>query len=545
MPLFSLSTNRTATKVKPLPPKDLQAGVTLSINNRSHTLPISSKKYEIIALLVAALLWGSLTLSHGASDSAATRQPLVAAVHVHSTMSTGSWTLDEVVLHAEAISLDAVVLSENFSLRYEYGLPPARGALRVQKQFPSVMEYGIKNFLQEVEKVQARHPTIVVMPGVEVAPYYHWTGSLWDGTLTMHDAQKNLLVLGLAHEDDYAAIPALGNNNSYQYGLPTALNLSPVLLLIPAVWRWWRNARQSHDGGHPISATWPKVLAYSLAGIGLALLFNAWPFTQPPFSPYASQLAHRPYQAVIDTVAAGNGVAIWSLTEARDFSQQSVNPWGNVTIKTDPHPEMLLQTNHYAGFGGVYQDTRTINDPGGVWDQVLNQYLSGQRGNPPFTYGEIAFHTQGQAGIKLDQVLTVFLVHERTTEGILEAMRTGHHYAVGQYQNPFGLRLNTFRVACKDGNNWAESGETLFATNHCVPTVNALISATDQGNHPISIRVIRSGLVVKKHSGHTPFELQFSDEQAPVNQSTYYRMDVHGSGEILSNPIFVMPMSAR
>ena len=36
-----------------------------------------------------------------------------------------------------------------------------------------------------------------IVPGIEVAPYYYWTGSLWGRTLTMHNAQRNLLVLGL------------------------------------------------------------------------------------------------------------------------------------------------------------------------------------------------------------------------------------------------------------------------------------------------------------------------------------------------------------
>ena len=85
-----------------------------------HLVSISWKRWEIIALLVLALLWSSSTLSLSAMDPEETRQPLVAALHVHSTMSTGSWTLDEVVRHAEALSLDALVLSENFSLHYEY-----------------------------------------------------------------------------------------------------------------------------------------------------------------------------------------------------------------------------------------------------------------------------------------------------------------------------------------------------------------------------------------------------------------------------------------
>lgn len=499
---------------------------------------ISWKKCEIVALFVLILLLASLVPPPNALADEVPRQPLVAAVHVHSTMSTGSWTLDEVVRQAESLSLDAVVLSENFALRYEYGLFPLRGAFRVLRQFPSIVEYGIKEFLQEVEEVQARHPKMVIVPGVEVAPYYHWTGSLLDKTLTMHDAQKNLLVLGLSDKDDYAALPALGNTESYQYGWQTALNFSPVLLFIPAIWLWRRNAHQ-RNFRKPSSSTWFRILVGSLAGIALALLFNAWPLSQPQFSPYESQLGHLPYQAVIDTVGKRHGIAIWSLTEAKDFSEQSVNPFGQVTIKTDPHPEMLLQTNNYTGFGGVYQDNRTVTDPGGVWDQTLQQYLTGDRDKPPFTYGEIAFHTQGQAGIELDQVLTGIWVREHTTAGVLEALRTGHAYAIGQYGNTHGLRLHAFSVECGKRAASAMSGETLIRQKACSPTVKLSGFTTDHDTHSVSIRIIRSGQVVATYNTDTPFDIQFTDTQAPPEESMYYRIDVHGHGELISNPIFL------
>ena len=436
-------------------------------------------------------------------------------------------------------SLDAVVLSENFSLRYEYGLFPLRRALRVHTHFPSIMEYGIKEFLQEIKEVQADHPGMVILPGVEVAPYYNWTGSLWDDTLTMHDAQKNLLVLGLSNEDDYANLPAMGNTKSYQYGLQAALNFTPILLFLPTLWFWRRKAHRRGFSSNPRFFTKWKILGGILAGMATILLINAWPLSQPQFSPYESDLGPRPYQAVIDTVTKLNGLAIWSLIEAKDFSQHSVTPLAKVTIKTNPHPEMLLQTINYTGFGGVYQDTRTATDPGGFWDKALGQFLAGHRKNPPFTYGEIAFHTQGQAGIELDQVLTGVWVRERSTAGVVEALRTGHAYAVGQYRNTHGLRLQAFSVACGKGQPSVSSGETLIRNNPCSPKIQLSVFTTDDAAHSISIRIIRSGKVVATFKKNTPIELQFTDTQAPHEESIYYRLDIQGYGELLSNPIFL------
>jgi hypothetical protein len=511
----------------------------LSLRDLISILTVFLEKGGPIVFCVLTFLWTSSTLPLNTLADEIPRQQLVAAFHVHSTMSTGSWTLEEVVQHTEALAIDALVLSENFVLRYEYGLFPFRGALRIHTQFPSVLEYGIRNFLEEVEHVKARHPKILLIPGVEVAPYYHWTGSLWDDTLTMHDAQKNLLVLGLSSQIDYETLPALGNTFSYQYGWHSIGSVAPALLFIPAMWLWRRSTNQRHASGTPKTRLWGKICASALGGIALGLLVNAWPFSQPQFSPYESQLSSIPYQALIDAVDNLGGIAIWSLTEAKDFSKHAIRPLGNVTIKTNPHPEVLLQTTHYNGFGGVYQDTRTITNPGGIWDQALTQYLAGDRKNPPFTYGEIAFHTQGQAGIELDQVLTVLWVQERTTAGVLEALRTGHSYAVGQYGHSYGLRLQSFSVECGKGTSSALSGETVVRQTSCIPIVMISGFATDQGTHPISIRVIRSGQVVSAYDTNTPFDIQFTDTQAPLEAPMYYRIDIHGQGELMSNPIFL------
>src|SRR5579884_4539432 len=56
--------------------------------------------------------------------------PLAAAVHVHSTASTGSLSMDALAERAERLGLDAVILTDNFALEYEYGLYPLDGVLR-------------------------------------------------------------------------------------------------------------------------------------------------------------------------------------------------------------------------------------------------------------------------------------------------------------------------------------------------------------------------------------------------------------------------------
>ena len=129
----------------------------------------------ILAFVTAVLcLCGIVSLAQASDD----RQQLLATVHVHSTASTGELTIEALAERAEQLGLDVLILTDNFSLRYEYGLWPLPGLLKRQVRFPSVLEYGIERYVDEIAATQSRHPKLIILPGVEVAPYYYWTGSL-------------------------------------------------------------------------------------------------------------------------------------------------------------------------------------------------------------------------------------------------------------------------------------------------------------------------------------------------------------------------------
>lgn len=469
-------------------------------------------------------LWGAGP-AIGASDVGPEFRPLVAAFHVHSRVSTGTLSLDELAERAERLGIDAVVLTENFVLRYEYGLFPLRGSIRHAVALPSVLDYGLEQYFADVAAAQARHPNVLLVPGVEVVPHYFWTGSLVERNLTMHNSQKNLLLLGLSKPEDYAPLPVNGNQASYHYGWNSLWELAPAVVFAPALWLMTRRYRTA---------------AAMLGLTGGLLLVSAWPFGQPVFSSYDDRLGDRPYQALIDAASERGGLVVWSMPEARDFNVYPFGPLGNVTVKTDPYPEALVRTTGYTGFGGLYQDTRTVTQPGGIWDQVLKQYLIGQRSQPPFALGEIAFHTPGSAGIELDQVLTVFWVKDRTADGLIDALRQGRFYATGK-----NLRLDTFHVESHGGQRLVTPGEALDLTDARNVTVRLSVIATDKGAYPISVTIIRSGQVVSKVAGVTPFEQQFVDDAVSPDTKNFYRVVVEGAGEILSNPIFIGPVLAE
>jgi hypothetical protein len=69
--------------------------------------------------------------------------------------------------------------------------------------------------------------------------------------------------------------------------------------------------------------------------------------------------------------------------------------------------------------------------------------------------------------------------------------------------------------------------------------VRVAVTATDRGAHQVQVMIIRSGQVIARMAGATPFDQRVVDGTLPPGAAAYYRVDVRGDGEILSNPIFV------
>ena len=497
-----------------------------------------------IVIVVWAVAMGLAEVAAGSAVAPDKEQySLRAAVHVHSTMSTGSLSLESLAIRAEEQQLDVLILSENFTLRYDYGLRPLEGFLKYRVTFPSVMEYGVQQFLDEVQAVRRRHPHLIIIPGVEVAPHYYWSGSLLQGDLTMHNAQRNLLVIGLEKTEDYERLPARGNSYSFVWGWQSVVNGLPLLLLVPAVWLW-KPQDLSGSGWSGSCLRLRAALAGSLLMICVALMANAWPLKAPVYSSHDRTVGYWPYQALIDRAVERGALVFWSMTEARDFSQHSFGPLGVITIKTEPHPEALVLTRGYTGFGGLYQDARRVIAPGGVWDQLLRAKALRDQEMVPTVIGEVAFHGTTDAGKDLDRVYTVIQTSERTAAGIMAALKTGRTYAVARGDQNILLRLDEFRVF--NNKQSVGIGETLHGGASGDIVIRVGVSAIDGKPYAAKLRVIRSGQVIRQIEGQTPLQVEFADREAQLGERLNYRVEVVGrGGELLTNPIYVSPMGDR
>jgi PHP domain-containing protein len=488
--------------------------------------------------LAVGLLWSATV---GAGEPGQVWRPVTTVFHVHSDASTGSDSLESLVAQARSYGIDAIILTDNFLLRYEYGLFPLRGLIRRTVTLPSIMSSGVDRYLEAIREVNRRHPEVLVLPGVEVMPHYYWTGSLFRKDLTLHDAQKNILVVGLPADTDYKRLPVAGNYASYEYGWLSVLWLSPVLLVAPAMWLLNRRVERKVRVGWTFMIVRTRLVVQGVALLIVAglLLFNNYPFGQPPFDVYQDGNGLQPHQHLIQYVRERGGLTVWSMPEVRDFNRYGFGRLGVVTVKTDPYPDALRQTTDYTAFGALYFDTITMTDAGGVWDAVLGDYASGRRTTPVWGVGEAAFHGRGHAGKELFDVETIVWVRERTEPALLDALEKGRMYTLLRSKE-YGLILNEFTLISEATGEASVSGQTLRVPASSPILVRLAVSSDDGRSRQTPVLVIRSGRLMKTGTETVPFTLTLRDTAPSVGDMSYYRLMI-GTGDhrIVSNPIFI------
>ncbi len=483
------------------------------------------------ALLVSLFL--ILVLQGGAEGNLL---QVKAAFHVHTNLSTGALSLEEVVEEARMEGIDSVIFAENFLLRFEYGLFPFRGLLKKVVEEPSVVRQGIRQWLRSIEAAQTKFPDVILIPGVEVMPYYYWDGSPFRGDLTLWDAQKNLLAVGIDKAEDYLRIPAVGNGRSLSpqqpHVLTSALGLALVGVGIFLV-QTGRDKRIRLKHGVLTGQKWYRVPGWLALGIGTLFLFEA--FSASELNPYMGDLGIGPYQRVIDSFEATGGMVFWSFPEARDFHKVAFGPLSTVTIRTDPHPEVLLQSHGYTGFGAVYQDNVTFTEPGGEWDQLLLEYMEGRRTRPAWAIGELGYHGPSK---RLGDILTVFLVPQRSRGEILQALKLGRFYSVQRLPD-YRLVLEDFSIGQKGRQEWIPMGGELEADGEGPLWIRLRISASDGREVPFALRLIHSGRLLHTIQGRTPFAETLKVTPPDRGMGEFFRVDVVKPHLLLSNPIFV------
>lgn len=469
-------------------------------------------------------------------------EPIAGAVHVHSTASTGVLSLEEIALRSETFGIDTVLLAENYHLQFAYNFFPLQGLLQINKSYPSLTNSTIAKYLNDVEDTNRRHPKVILIPGVETVPHYYWTGSLWRGDLTMHNGQKNILILGLYKPQDYQGLPVMSNPRVAKYNARSLIRATPILLVVAGIVLLMRQReRRYRIGAFQVSRRRrPWGLAAPLLITGLAWsIYNA-PFTASDATLGDPTGVTAPYQALINYVDRLGGATIWSYPEAKDFSVHTYPPTRRFGLKfitkTDPYPEVLLTTERYTAFGAIYQDNTTAERPGQIWDKALDEYCLGQRDSPARGLGELGFHGGTHLKKALSNILTTFYVHEKTAKGVLEALGAGRMYATIPDFYIRRLVVRTFTLT--DGAREVIMGETLAVPHRKTVTVRLALEAHDGTSRPFQATLVRNGEPWQHLEGITPFSITLEDTPPPGRKCTYYRLWMEKPHALITNPLF-------
>ena len=447
---------------------------------------------------------------------------LAGVIHVHSTFSSGRYSIEELVAKAGKQHLDVLVLADHDLVAMEYGLFPFRNLIKKREARKSVRQAGSQKYLSEIERLNQQQQSVLIIPGVQSSPFYYWEGNPFGQGLRAHNYRKELLLVGLTAPADYDNLPLLHGGFSTRY----VKNLLPRFLIFFAVFLL-SIYLICHEGK-------ARLCGLVVAVLSIALMVDHHPFKSSRFDAYHGDQGTAPYQEVIDYVASRGGLVFWAHPES-SYSKTGVE-LGPIKMVTEPYPAELVAAKNYTGFSAIYGDSSSAAEAGKYWDQVLQDYCQGNRHRAAWAIAGADFHEE-QKGFDLDTFQTIFLVKNKRPQEVIQALERGRVYAVRKSKG-MRLALEQFQIQDKSTGQTALMGEKLDARG--TPVVGGRLSASDNGNHAVTVSVIRGGKQAWSFEGQTPLDFQLVDPDV-WRGTTFYRLAVKGrrGGYLLSNPIFV------
>ena len=492
----------------------------IGTKHRFHTMTQNNKKLIPILILVStAILFCNTLLADDFIQ-------VSGLIEFRTQFSDGVHSLEYLTKLAKERGFDALFINDHDRIVLEYGLRPFQNILKKRVERPSINKGKPENYLSMIKEASKKYPEMILIPGTESSPFYYWRGSYFKKNLTVCDWEKHLIIVGLERPEDYKGLPILHNGFSTRYISPSAL-LGPILLLFPLIISLFMIKKRGLL----------RYLGIPVFVIAALLLINDLPFKSSPFDQYHGPQGIRPYQLLINYVNSRGGMVFWNHPE-------TMGGGGKIDFifkDTPPYPRVLTQSQDYTGFAALYGDGITVTEPGNLWDKVLMEYCSGQRTNPVWGISTAGFHMEGGAGEKLGNFPTVFLVKSKTKKDILEAMKKGRMYALrGHVDLPGKLFLEDFSISDPETSQKAVMGEEIALKGY--PQIKIRVSTSNsEEDNSLSLRLIRSGKLLRIYSAKTSLSVDFRDEFFESGKKIYYRLDAKDiKGRLLvSNPIFV------
>jgi len=459
-----------------------------------------------------------------------------AAIQISSQVSAGKLSLPEIIDVARNNQIKVVVLAERDFMNWEYGLWPLRRIIKKTESSASMFTYGMSRYFKELDALKEKNKDLVIISGVESAPFYYWRGNFLSDKFTIADWHKHMLVFGMTPKG-YRYLPAVSNKTAIWVprNLKQVLSFWPILLVLAGV-RLFRKRKFSYTdakgkqlGPYSLAA---RIMGAFFIGAGFLILFNNFPFSVSEFDQYHGNLGALPYQQLIDYVNEKKGLIFWAHPEA-----ENLDKIGRVHIETKEHTRNLLETHDYTGFCIFFEGYKKVGVPGGIWDELLNQYCRGERQHPLWAIGGLSFDFNGDLNDYIRDLRTVLLVPALTETDALIAIKSGRMYVV-RGRDSAQFVLDKFSVSDNSGSVKKTFGEELAITqNPKIEITGHLLSGQEKA---FSIKLIRNGEIIKNFAAVSPFNVSFEDDLPQKSGKFYYRIEIISEGVIaVTNPVFV------
>ncbi|NCC49598.1 MAG: hypothetical protein EOM20_00135 [Spartobacteria bacterium] len=447
-------------------------------------------------------------------------------------MSSGSYALPKLTEVAKGYGLDAVFLTDNITEYIQFGLPPLRNILWAGYSLPSIMTFGPENYLDAIQRENARQDDILYVAGAETCPRVYWTGALRNQDLVCHNHQRNIIALGPFDAQTLRDIPECCGfiPGKHTYWIIATRALLALFIFAIFCFLFVAPVLARRSGLSTRDIRWSALATVILPIALVCFAADWWARQQPDFQIYGEEHAPTHEQAMIDYFNRHNIVHYWAHPEAVDHHEFDYH---GIRFQADtaPYPGVLLTTSGYTAFGGVYEGKNNLTDPGSLWDKALEQYLDGSRPAPAWCYGEMLYHYEGQAKTKkLGNVETVILAETRTPDALLEGLRTGQCYARRNTDANY-LVLDDWKL------------EQTTSENADAEVTATLALSSKQPDTRATIQLIRNGEVIATDERDLPTTFSHT---APLEGKACYRAVVTAGHplKLATNPLFTENIAA-
>ncbi len=461
-----------------------------------------------------------------------------AAIQISSTVSDGKLSLSEIIEDCRKNNIKIIMLTDRDFMNWEYGLWPLERIIKKTEHSNSVSTYGIARYFKEIEGLRNKNEDLVIISGIEAAPFYYWQGNSFSRNFKILDWHKHILVFGLEKIADYNNLPSVCNRLALTrpYSYKDIYLFWPVLILIFGVLCFNKkqfNYQDSHGREWGRYSKKGGIFGVCLMFIGVIFSLNNFPFRGIKYDQYHGDRDVMPYQDLINYVNQKSGLTFWAHPETKN-----VEKIGIVGVETREHTEDLLKSFDYTGFAVFYEGYKKIGLPGGIWDELLKQYCSGQRKSSVWAIAGLSFDQTGDLNEYLKDLRTVLLMRRLGGDEALAALKQGKMYVLrGKSSSQFILDAFTARGIL--GGIKKTMGDEIKINQGVQLGIKGHF--LDGQDKLFKIKLIRNGDIIKIFEVSSPFDISYQDEYADKDsKKIYYRVEAQCEGvSLITNPIFV------